>query len=61
MKRPEIFSRQLPLDLVMERTRNLTLSSEEKQAQKQIEIGSRIKGLLQKLQDGLLTKNQLKL
>jgi hypothetical protein len=31
------------LDLVMERTRNLTLSSEEKQAQKQIEIGNLIK------------------
>ena len=49
------------LDLVMERTRNLTLSSEEKQAQKQIEIGNRIKGLVQKFQDGLLTKNQLKI
>ncbi len=49
------------LDLVMERTRNLTLSSEEKRAQKQIEIGSRIKGLLQKFQDGLLTNNQLKI
>jgi hypothetical protein len=49
------------LDLVMERTRNLTLSAEEKQAQKQIEIGNRIKGFVQKLQDGLLTQNQLKI
>ena len=49
------------LDLVMERTRNLTLSSEEKQAQKQLEIGNRIKGLVQKFQDGLLTNNQLKI
>jgi len=48
------------LDLVMERTKNLTLSAEEKQAQKQIEIENRIKGLVQKLQDGLLTYNQLK-
>ena len=48
------------LDLVMERTKNLTLSSEEKQAQKQLEIENRIKGLAQKLQDGLLTNNQLK-
>jgi len=48
------------LDLVMERTRNLTLSAEEKQAQKEIEIGNRIKGLVQKYQDGLLIKNQLK-
>jgi hypothetical protein len=47
------------LDLVMEKTRNLTLSDEEKQVQKQKEIESRIKGLLQKLLDGLLTKNQL--
>jgi len=49
------------LDLVMERTKNLTLSSEEKQSQKQIEIGNRIKGLVQKFQDGLLTNHQLKL
>ena len=49
------------LDLVMERTKNLTLSSAEKQAQKQLEIGNRIKGLVQKFQDGLLTNNQLKI
>ena len=48
------------LDLVMERTKNLTLSAEEKQAQKQLETENRIKGLVQKLQDGLLTYNQLK-
>jgi len=48
------------LDLVMERTKNLTLSSREKQAQKQKETESRIKGLVQKLQDGLLTTIQLK-
>ena len=47
------------LDLVMEKTRNLTLSDEEKQAQKKKETSNRIKGLLQKLQDGLLTKIQL--
>ena len=47
------------LDLVMERTRNLTLSKEEKQAQKLKETENRIKGLLQKLLDGLLTKNQI--
>ena len=49
------------LDLVMERTKNLTLSAEEKQAQKQKESENRIKGWVQKLQDGLLTTNQLKL
>ena len=48
------------LDLVMEKTRNLTLSSEEKQAQKQIDVENRIKGLVQKFEDGLLTGNQLK-
>ena len=46
------------LDLVMEKTRNLTLSDEEKQVQKLKETESRIKGLLQKLQDGLLTRIQ---
>ncbi len=49
------------LDLVMERTKNLTLSAAEKQAQKQIKIENRIKGLVQKFQDGLLTNNQLKI
>lgn len=46
------------LDLVMERTKNLTLSSEEKQAQKNKEITNRIKGLVQKLQDGVLAAGQ---
>ena len=46
------------LDLVMERTKNLTLSSEEKQAQKDKEITNRIKGLVQKLQDGMLAAGQ---
>ena len=47
------------LDLVMERTKNLTLTSTEKQAQKDKDTENRIKGLVQKLLDGLLTKNQL--
>ena len=49
------------LDLVMEKTKNLTLSDEEKRAQKQQETASRIKGLLQKYQDGLLAENQLQI
>ncbi|NNL77495.1 MAG: hypothetical protein HKO68_14260 [Desulfobacterales bacterium] len=49
------------LDLVLEKTKNLKLSSEEKEAQKQKEIENRIKGLLQKFQDGVLEKNQLKI
>jgi hypothetical protein len=47
------------LDLVLEKTKNLTLSSEEKAAQRRKEIENRIKGLLQKYQDGLLSKSEL--
>ena len=47
------------LDLVMEKTRHLTLSQEEKEAQKRIEVKNRLKGLLQKYQDNLLRKENL--
>ena len=47
------------LDLVLEKTKNLTLSSEEKEEQKQKEIEKRIKGMMQKYQDGILSQNQL--
>jgi hypothetical protein len=47
------------LDLVLEKTKNLTLSSEEKETQKQKEIENRIKGMVQKYQDGILSKDQL--
>ena len=47
------------LDLVLEKTKNLTLSSEEKETQKQKDVQNRIKGMVQKYQDGILTKNQL--
>lgn len=39
------------LDLVMEKTKDLSLSAEERQGQKHKEIGSRIRGLLNKFQD----------
>ncbi len=39
------------LDLVMEKTKNLSLSDEERKRQKNKEIGSRIRGLLNKFQD----------
>ncbi len=39
------------LDLVMEKTKNLSLSNEEKLEQKNKEIESRIRGLLQKFKD----------
>jgi len=48
------------LDLVMEKTKNLSLSDEEKQAQKHKEVESRIRGLLQKYQDGWLNRSELK-
>lgn len=47
------------LDLVMEKTRHLTLSQKEKEEQKQIEVNKRLKGLLQKYQDNILRKEQL--
>ena len=48
------------LDLVMEKTRHLKLSQEEKEEQKQDEIQKRIKGLISKYQDKLINKQQLK-
>ena len=48
------------LDLVMEKTKNLSLSSEERQAQKNQEIESRIRGLLQKFKDQALNSDKFK-
>ena len=48
------------LDLVMEKTKNLSLSAEEKQAQKTQEIESRIRGLLQKFKDRVLKIDNFK-
>ena len=48
------------LDLVMEKTRHLTLSQEEKEDQKRIEVNKKLQGLLQKYQDNLLKKENLK-
>ncbi len=48
------------LDLVMEKTKHLTLSQEEKDAQNRMEVNKKLKGLLQKYQDGLLKMEQLK-
>ena len=47
------------LDLVLEKTKNLTLSPEEKEAQEHNEIENRIKGMIQKYQDEILSKKQL--
>ena len=44
------------LDIVLEKTKNLKLSSAEKAEQQQKEIETRIRAMLQKYQDGLLTR-----
>ena len=48
------------LDLVMEKTKNLSLSAEEKQAHKTQEIESRIRGLLQKFKDEAMSADHFK-
>ena len=46
------------LDLVLEKTRDMTLSSDEKQQQQREAIETRFRGLLQKYIDGSLTREQ---
>jgi ribosomal protein S20 len=48
------------LDLVMEKTKNLSLSDKERQEQKNKEIESRIRGLLQKFTDQALSADNFK-
>lgn len=48
------------LDLVMEKTKNLNLSNEEKRDQKNKEIENRLRGLLQKFQDQQITLKRFK-
>ena len=48
------------LDLVMEKTRHLTLSDEEKQEQKENEFKKNLKGPAQKFQDQAINKRELK-
>ena len=47
------------LDIVMEKTKHLSLSNEERDSQKTAEIEKKINGLLQKFQDQTLPKNRL--
>ena len=47
------------LDLVMEKTKHLSLSDEEKQNQKKAELEKKVNGLLQKYQDQVLSVEQL--
>ena len=46
------------LDMVMEKTKHLSLSSEEKAAQKTEEIRKTVKGMIQKFKDRLLREDQ---
>ena len=48
------------LDLVMEKTKNLNLSDAEKQDQKNKEMESLLRGLVQKYQDQIITLEQFK-
>ena len=48
------------LDLVMEKTRHMTLSADERREQNLMEAKKVFKGLLQKYQDDLLTLDRLK-
>ncbi|OQY58700.1 MAG: hypothetical protein B6245_10545 [Desulfobacteraceae bacterium 4572_88] len=48
------------LDLVMERTKHLTLSKEEKHGQKYLEFEKNLRGLTQKFQDGFLNMGQFR-
>lgn len=48
------------LDLVMEKTKNLTLSNEEREEQKNKEIKDRLRGLVQKFQDHILSTDNLR-
>ena len=47
------------LDLVMERTRHLSQSEEEKTRQRREDYGKRLQGLLQQYTDGILSKDAL--
>jgi len=47
------------LDLVMEKTKHLSQSSEEKQAQRRKDIENRLRGMLQKYQDKVISLEHL--
>lgn len=49
------------LDIIMEKTRGLTLSDQEKQALHEKELDGKIQGLLQKFLDGLMDVERLKI
>jgi hypothetical protein len=48
------------LDLIMERTKNLTASEEEKRAFRKKELAGKVKALVQRTLDGLITGERLR-
>ncbi|MBN2061980.1 MAG: hypothetical protein JW882_16345 [Deltaproteobacteria bacterium] len=48
------------LDIIMEKTKGMTMSDEEKRDLRQKELTDRIKGLIQKFLDGIITYEKLK-
>lgn len=48
------------LDIIMEKTKGLTMSEKEKKAFKEQEMAGKVKGLIQKFLDGILDMDQLK-
>ena len=48
------------LDIIMEKTKNLKISDEEKEAFKEQEMTGKIKGLIQKFLDGIIDMDQLR-
>jgi hypothetical protein len=58
--RKEMAEIKSTLDLVMERTRHLTLSEEEKREQALGEFKRNVSGLIQKFQDGFLTPDSFR-
>lgn len=47
------------MDIIMERTRNLTMTEEEKRALKEQEMAGKVKGLVQRYMDGMLGLEKL--
>jgi len=47
------------LDLVLEKTSHLTMSSKEKAQQRDAELQRKLRGFLQKYEDGLMTRDQV--
>ena len=48
------------LDIIMEKTKNLTMTDEEKEFYKQKERSGKLKGLIQKTIDGVISMDQMK-